>query len=92
MIGYPSANHQNNKVMKHEFTVHWERVTTRGNRSYSRTFEEKEKAIGFARKKDASAPDWIVIRETEVEEYETGNNAPGIKDGVRVKILGFVEF
>ena len=92
LIGYPSANHQINKVMKHEFTVHWKRATGRAYRYYSRSFDEVERAIEFARKKHEDGALHVRIHDEFVEHYETGNNAPGIKDGVRIKILGFVEF
>ena len=78
--------------MEHIYRVSWERATGRAYRRYSRDFDEVQKAIDFARAKHADGARFTRIWEEEVEHYETGNNAPGVKDGVRVNFLGFVNF
>ena len=78
--------------MKESFNVHWERATGRAYRYYSRSFDEVERAIKFARKKHEDGALHVRIHDEFVEHYETGNNAPGIKDGVRVIFNGFVNY
>ena len=78
--------------MKQVFRVHWERATGRAYRYYSREFEDVNQAIEFARKKYEDGALHVRIFDEIVEHYETGNNAPGIKDGVRVRFNGFVNY